>query len=112
MNPFVDDASSGHEIMVTELGDDVLLLDHLDFLDNDLEIDERKVVEVLEEDPEPSHRSTVDDLHQLRNVHVLIALETLVSHVALMSEFFEDVRSMLMALVASVEDAGLFSQSG
>ena len=40
MNTFVDDASSGHEIMVTEFGDDILLLNHLNFLDNDLEIDE------------------------------------------------------------------------
>lgn len=76
----------------------------MDFLDNDLEIDERKVVEVLEEHPEPGHSSTVDDLHQLGNVHVLVALETLVSHVALVSEFLENVCSMLMALVASVED--------
>jgi len=91
--------------MITELGDDVLLLDHLDFLDDDLEIDERKVVKVLEEYPEPGHCSAVDDLHQLGNVHVLVALETLVSHVALVSEFLENVCSMLMALVASVKHA-------
>ena len=59
---------------------------------------------MFEEHPEPSHCSTVNDLHQLSDVHILITLETLVSHVALMGEFFENVCSMLMALVASVKD--------
>jgi len=56
---------------------------------------------MLEEDPEFGHRSPVYHLHQLRNMHIVIALERLVGHVTLMSEFFEDILGVLMALVAT-----------
>lgn len=82
----------------------------MDFLDNNLEVDQREVVQVLEEDPEFGHCRTVDHLHQLRNVHVLVALEALVRHVALVGEFFKHVGGVLMALVAPEEHTRFFSQ--
>lgn len=84
MNSFADDVSVGHQIIVTQFGNDVLLLHHLNFLDDNLEVDQREVVEVLEEYPKLSHCCAVDDLHQLGNIHILIALETFVRHMTLM----------------------------
>jgi hypothetical protein len=61
----------------------------LNFLDENLEVDEWKIIEVLEEYPELGHGCSIDDLHQLRNIHVLIALKAFIRHMTLMSEFFE-----------------------
>ena len=101
VDALANDITSCYEIVVTELCDDVLLLDHLNLLDDYLEVDERQIVEVLKEHPESSHCRSIDDLHQLRYIHVLVALEALISHMALVSELFEDISCVLMALVAS-----------
>lgn len=89
MNSFANNVSIGHQIIITQFSNDVLLLYHLNFLDENLEVDEWKIIEVLEEYPELGHGCSIDDLHQLRNIHVLIALKAFVWHMTLMCEFFE-----------------------
>jgi hypothetical protein len=42
-------------------------------------------------------------LHQLGDIHVLVALEALVGHVTLVRELFKHVGSVLMTLVAPKE---------
>lgn len=46
---------------------------------------------MLKEHPELSHGSSIDHLHQLRHLHVLIALKRLERHVTLMCELLKDV---------------------
>ena len=98
------------QVIVAQFCDDVLLLHHLYLLQHDLEVDQRKIVQVLEEDPELGHRCSVDDLHELGHLHVLIALEALVGHVALVGELLEDIRGVLVGLVAPEEHGRLLPQ--
>ena len=65
---------------------------------------------MLEEYPEFGHCCTIDDLHQLRNIHILITLEAFVRHMTLMGKFFEYILGMLMTLIASKEHTRFFSQ--
>ena len=86
---------------VIKLCNNILLLDHLDLLNNNLEIDQRKVVQVLEKHPELCHGSSVNNLHQLRHLHVLIALKGFERHVALVRKLLENIGGVLVVLVAS-----------
>ena len=83
MNSVANNVSIGHQIIVAQFGNDILLLYHLNFLNKDLEVDKRKIVEVLEEYPKLGHGCSIDDLHQLRNIHVLVALKAFIRHMAL-----------------------------
>jgi hypothetical protein len=56
---------------------------------------------MLKEYPELGHCSTVNHLHKLINLHVLIALETFEWHMALHGKLFEHIRSLLMTLITS-----------
>ena len=96
--------------MISELGYNVLLLDHLYLFYDDLEVYEWKAIEVLKEHPEASHGCTIDDLHELGDIHIPVALIGLVWHVALVSELLEHVRSVLMALVAAEKCTRLLTQ--
>jgi hypothetical protein len=78
-------------LCVVKLSDNVLLLDHLDLFDDDLKVDQGKIVKMLEKDPELSHCSTIDHLHQLGHLHMLVALKRFEWHVALMREFFKHI---------------------
>jgi hypothetical protein len=75
IDSLLHDITSISRLHVIEFSNNILLLDHLDLFNDNLEIDQRKVVHVLEEHPELCHGSSVDHLHQLRNLHVLIALK-------------------------------------
>ena len=65
---------------------------------------------MLEEDPELCHGGSVDDLHELSDVHVLVALEALERHVALVSELLEHVSCMLVTLVAPEQNSRLLTK--
>ena len=101
VDSLLHDITAISRLHVIKLSNDVLLLDHLDFLNDNLKIDERKVVQVLEEHPELCHGSSVDNLHQLRNLHVLIALKRFERHMALVRKLLKHIRRVLVVLVAS-----------
>jgi hypothetical protein len=69
------------------------------------------MIKMLKEHPELSHSSTINDLHKLINLHIVAALERLISHVALVCEFLKDISSMSMTFVAFQKCSRLFSQS-
>jgi len=58
---------------------------------------------MLKEHPKSSYGSAVYYLHELGDVHILVALVTLVRHMALMSKFLKHIRGMLMTLIAAEE---------
>jgi hypothetical protein len=91
VDSFAHDVSICHQIIISKFCNDVLLLHHLNFLDYNLEVDQREIIQVLKEHPEFGHRCAVNDLHQLRNIHILVTLEAFVWHMALLSKFFEDI---------------------
>jgi hypothetical protein len=55
--------------------------------------------------PEHRHGSAVDDLHELCDTHVFVAVVSFVSHVALTCKFFKNVACFLMTLIASEENS-------
>jgi hypothetical protein len=59
---------------------------------------------VFEKDPELGHSGTVNNLHELRDIHILVAKEGLMGHVAVVRKLLEDVSCMLMGLVAPEKD--------
>ena len=87
-------------LRVVELSNNILLLNHLDFFDDNLEVNQRQVINMFQEHPEFSHRSSVYHLHELSYAHFLVALKALERHVAHRCEFLEDVLGVLVALVA------------
>ena len=82
--------SSGH-VLIIKFSNNVLLLNHLNFLDNDLEVYQRKVIKMLQENPKSGHGSSIDHLHKLSYLHVLVALKTLIGHMTLVRKLFENV---------------------
>ena len=78
-------------VVVAQLRNDELLLDHLDLLIESLELVELEMVEVLEEDPDLAERSTVEVLHQALDACNFVTSEGMAGNSADVGELSEQL---------------------
>ncbi len=85
------DMGSDDRGVLAELGDDELLLDHLDLLVEGLQVDEVELVDVLEEDPDGGQGGPVEVLHEVAHADLGVAVEGLEGDRAEVGELVVDV---------------------